>query len=76
MIVSCNSTLLQPEALKQSCIIVLRRESKGLAFVLAMQELEGFAGAVMDNAGPKRTPYIDLSRAINCLLAHRIQSNL
>lgn len=29
------------------------RESKGLAFVLAMQSLEGFAAAAMDNAGPK-----------------------
>jgi hypothetical protein len=26
------------------------RESKGLAFVLAMQSLEGFAAAAMDNA--------------------------
>lgn len=29
------------------------RESKGLAFVLAMQSMEGFAAAAMDNAGPK-----------------------
>lgn len=54
----------------------LRRESKGLAFVLAMQDLEGFAGAVMDNAGPKRTPYVDrLSRATNSRLIDSNQIN-
>ena len=54
----------------------LRRESKGLAFVLAMQDLEGFAGAVMDNAGPKRTPCVDrLSRATNSRLIDSNQTN-
>ena len=40
------------------------RESKGLVFVLAMQQLEGFAAAAMDNAGPKCKPgSISYSRA-------------